>query len=224
MSKIEDAFKKIEKTYGKGTIRYLKDSEPIAENLLSTGSLLIDSALGGGIGYGRIVEEFGAEASGKTTLALSIAAECQKVGGKVAYVDVEQALDLEYAKKIGVDVDNMIFTQPSSAEQALEIVDILAQTGEVNLIIVDSVAALCPQAELDGEMSDVTIGLLARLMSKALRKITATLNQNNCAVVFINQIREKISTGWAPAGDSTTTTGGRALKFFASQRIELKKA
>ena len=223
MSNLEDAFKKIEKTYGRGTIRYLKDSEPISENLLSTGSLLIDSALGGGIGYGRIIELYGVESSGKSTLCLHLAAECQKTGGKVAYVDVEQACDLDYAKKLGVNVDELIFTQPSSAEQALEIVDILAKTGEINLIIVDSVAALCPQAELDGEMSDMTIGLLARLMSKALRKITATLNQSNCAVVFVNQIREKISTGWAPMGDTTTTTGGRALKFFASQRIELKK-
>ena len=219
---LNEVLKKINKTYGENTVMTLGDQPPIVGNLLSTGSLLIDKALGGGIGYGRIAEIYGAESSGKSTLCLQLAASCQKNGGRVAYIDVEQALDTNYAKHLGVNVDDLIFTQPSSGEQALEIVDMLAKSGEINLIIVDSVAALTPQAELNGEMTDMTIGLLARLMSKALRKITATINEQNCAVVFINQIREKISTGFS-MGPSETTTGGRALKFFASQRIELKK-
>lgn len=222
MSNLDKAFADITKKFGKGTIMTLGDTDPITRNLLSTGSLLIDKALGGGIGYGRIAEIYGVESSGKSTLCLHLAAECQKTGGKVAYVDVENALDVEYAKKLGVNTDELIFTQPTTGEQALEIVDILAQTGEVNLIIVDSVAALVPQAELEGEMTDMNIGLLRRLMSKAMRKLTGTLNEKNCAVVFINQIREKISTGFS-MGPSETTTGGRALKFFASQRIELRK-
>ena len=221
---LEAAFSKINKMYGSGSIMTLSDQEPINDNLLSTGSLLIDQALGGGIGYGRLVEIYGVESSGKSTLCLQIAAECQKAGGKVAYIDVENALDVEYAKHLGVDTDALIFAQPSSAEQALDIVDILGKTGEVQLIIVDSVAALAPQAELDGEMADMTIGLVARILSKALRKITASINQNRCAVIFINQIREKISTGFGGGyGEQTTTPGGRALKFFASQRIELRK-
>ena len=212
----------INKTYGKGTIMTLGDTEPIVHNMLSSGSLLIDKVLGGGIGYGRITEIYGAESSGKTTLCLQFAAECQKTGGRVAYIDVENALDTIYAAHLGVNVNDLIFTQPSSGEQALEIVDMLVKSGEVNLIIVDSVAALTPQAELDGEMGDVTIGLQARMMSKAMRKLTGALNEKNCAIIFINQIREKINTGFS-MGDPTTTTGGRALKFFASQRIELKK-
>ena len=219
---LQAAFDKINKEFGKNSVMVLGETEPIKENLLSTGSLLIDQALGGGIGCGRITEVYGVESSGKSTLCLHIAAECQKNGGIVAYIDTENALDVDYASKLGVNVDDLIFAQPQSAEQALEIVDQLAQTGEVNLIILDSVAALAPQAELNGEMADVTIGLVARLMSKACRKITGTLNQKNCAVIFINQIREKVSTGFS-MGPSETTTGGRALKFFASQRIELRK-
>ena len=219
---LDKAFAEISKKFGKGTIMTLGDTEPVKENLLSTGSLLIDKALGGGIGYGRITEVYGVESSGKSTLCLHLAAECQKNGGKVAYVDAENALDVEYAKKLGVNTDELIFTQPTTGEQALEIVDILAQTGEVNLIIVDSVAALVPQVELEGEMTDMNIGLLRRLMSKAMRKLTGTLNEKNCAVVFIHQIRDKVATGWS-SGPSETTTGGRALKFFASQRIELRK-
>lgn len=222
MSKLDEALKKINKEYGQGTVMTLGDTTPITTNLLSTGSLLIDKVLGGGIGYGRITEIYGVESSGKSTLCLHLAAECQKNGGTVAYVDVENALDVSYARHLGVDTDKLIFTQPSSAEQALAIVETLAETGEVNLVIVDSVAALAPQAELDGEMTDMTIGLVARLMSKALRKITGKLNDKNCAVIFINQIRDKISTGFS-MGPSETTTGGRALKFFASQRIELRK-
>jgi len=219
---LKDTLDKLNKTYGKGTIMTLGDTEPITHNMLSSGSLLIDKVLGGGIGYGRITEIYGAESSGKTTLCLQFAAECQKNGGRVAYVDVENALDTTYAAHLGVNTNDLIFTQPSSGEQALEIVDALVKSGEVNLIIVDSVAALTPQAELDGEMSDVTIGLLARMMSKAMRKLTGSLNEHNCAVIFINQIRMKISTGFS-MGNPETTTGGNALKFFASQRIELKK-
>ena len=221
---LADAFSRINKMYGANSIMKLSDTPPINENLLSTGSLLIDQILGGGIGAGRVTEIYGVESSGKSTLCLQIAAECQKNGGKVAYIDVENALDVEYAKHLGVDTDELIFAQPSSAEQALDIVDILGKTGEVQLIIVDSVAALSPQAELDGEMADMTIGLVARILSKALRKITASINQSKCAVIFINQIREKISTGFGGGyGEQTTTPGGRALKFFASQRIELRK-
>lgn len=222
-SNLENAFKEINRKFGKGTIQVLGDSRPITTNLLSTGSMLIDAALGGGIGKGRITEIYGVESSGKSTLCLQIAAECQHNGGKVAYIDVENALDPIYAEHLGVNVQDLIFSQPSSAEQALDVVDILAGTGEVDLIIVDSVAALAPQVELDGEMSDMTIGVLARLMAKACRKITGTLNQKNCAVIFINQIREKVATGFS-MGPSETTTGGRALRFFASQRIELRKA
>ena len=219
---LQAAFDKLNKQFGKNSVTVLGEMEPIKEHLLSSGSLLIDQALGGGIGYGRVVELYGVESSGKSTLCLHFASQCQKEGGIVAYIDTENALDVDYAHKLGVNTDDLIFAQPQSAEEALEIVDQLAQTGEVNLIILDSVAAIAPQAELNGEMSDVTIGLVARLMSKALRKITATLNQNKCAVIFINQIREKVSTGFS-MGPSETTTGGRALKFFASQRIELRK-
>lgn len=219
---LQAAFDKINKEFGKNSIMVLGETPPIKENLISTGSLLIDQALGGGIGCGRITEVYGVESSGKSTLCLHIAAECQKTGGIVAYIDVENALDVEYATKLGVNVNDLIFAQPTSAEQALDIIEDLAETGEVNLIILDSVAALCPEAELDGDMGDQTIGLLARLMSKACRKITGKLNQKNCAVIFINQIREKVSTGFS-MGPSETTSGGRALKFFASQRIELRK-
>ena len=219
---LSDVLTKLNKTYGAGTIMTLGDKEPITHNLLSSGSLLIDKVLGGGIGYGRITEIYGPESAGKTTLALQFAAECQKNGGRVAYIDAENAVDIHYASHLGVKVEDLIFTQPSSGEQALEIADALVKSGEVNLIIVDSVAALVPQAELDGEMTDVTIGLQARMMSKAMRKLTGALNEKNCAIIFINQIREKINTGFS-MGDPTTTTGGRALKFFASQRIELKK-
>ena len=219
---LKDVLEKLNKTYGKGTIMTLGDTEPIAHNMLSSGSLLIDKILGGGIGYGRITEIYGAESSGKTTLSLQFAAQCQKEGGRVAYIDVENALDVNYAKHLGVNTNEMIFTQPSSGEQALEIADALIKSGEVNLIVVDSVAALTPQAELDGEMGDVTIGLQARMLSKAMRKLTGSLNEHNCAIIFINQIRMKINTGFM-MGNPETTTGGNALKFYASQRIELRK-
>ena len=219
---LDDVLAAINKKYGSGSIMTLGDTRPVATNLLSTGSLMIDKVLGGGIGYGRVTELYGVESSGKSTLCLHIAAECQKNGGTVAYIDTENALDTKYAAQLGVDVQKLIFSQPDSAEQALEIVDMLAQSGKVNLIVLDSVAALAPQAELDGEMSDMTIGLVARLLSKSLRKITHTLNEKNCAVIFINQLRDKISTGFS-MGPSEGTPGGRALKFFASQRIELRK-
>ena len=219
---LDDVLAAINKKYGSGSIMTLGDTRPVATNLLSTGSLMIDKILGGGIGYGRVTELYGVESSGKSTLCLHIAAECQKNGGTVAYIDTENALDTKYAAQLGVDVQKLIFSQPDSAEQALEIVDMLAQSGKVNLIVLDSVAALAPQAELDGEMSDMTIGLVARLLSKSLRKITHTLNEKNCAVIFINQLRDKISTGFS-MGPSEGTPGGRALKFFASQRIELRK-
>ena len=219
---LDDVLAAINKKYGSGSIMTLGDTRPVATNLLSTGSLMIDKILGGGVGYGRVTELYGVESSGKSTLCLHIAAECQKNGGTVAYIDTENALDTKYAAQLGVDVQKLIFSQPDSAEQALEIVDMLAQSGKVNLIVLDSVAALAPQAELDGEMSDMTIGLVARLLSKSLRKITHTLNEKNCAVIFINQLRDKISTGFS-MGPSEGTPGGRALKFFASQRIELRK-
>ena len=219
---LDDVLAAINKKYGSGSIMTLGDTRPVATNLLSTGSLMIDKILGGGIGFGRVTELYGVESSGKSTLCLHIAAECQKNGGTVAYIDTENALDTKYAAQLGVDVQKLIFSQPDSAEQALEIVDMLAQSGKVNLIVLDSVAALAPQAELDGEMSDMTIGLVARLLSKSLRKITHTLDEKNCAVIFINQLRDKISTGFS-MGPSEGTPGGRALKFFASQRIELRK-
>ena len=219
---LSDVLDKINKTYGKGSIMTLGDMAPINENLLSSGSLLIDKVLGGGIGYGRVTEVFGAESSGKTTLCLQFAAQCQKEGGRVAYIDVENAVDVVYAKKLGVDTNALMFSQPSSGEEALGIAEMLVKSGNVNLIIVDSVAALTPQAELDGEMGDQNIGLLARLMGKAMRKLAGALNESNCAIIFINQIRDKINTGFS-MGDPTTTTGGRALKFFASTRIKLTK-
>ena len=219
---LDDVLAAINKKYGSGSIMTLGDTRPVATNLLSTGSLMIDKVLGGGIALGRATEIYGVESSGKSTLCLHIAAECQKNGGTVAYIDTENALDTKYAAQLGVDVQKLIFSQPDSAEQALEIVDMLAQSGKVNLIVLDSVAALAPQAELDGEMSDMTIGLVARLLSKSLRKITHTLNEKNCAVIFINQLRDKISAGFS-MGPSEGTPGGRALKFFASQRIELRK-
>jgi recombination protein RecA len=222
-SKLNNILTNINKKFGEGTIRSLGDARPIVQNLLSTGSLLIDQALGGGLAYGRIIEVYGVESSGKTTFCLQCAVQCQRAGGRVAIIDVENALDVDYARRLGLDVNALIFTQPSSGEQALEIAEMLATSGEINLIVVDSVAALTPQAELDGEMTDMNIGLLARLMSKAMRKLTHALNDKNCAMIFINQIREKVSTGFS-MGPSETTTGGRALKFYASQRIELRKA
>lgn len=220
---LAETLNKLNKTYGENTIMTLGSMPTITDNCISSGSLLIDKILGGyGIAKGRITEIYGLESSGKTTLTLQFAAQCQKEGGRVAFIDAENALDMAYAEHLGVNVDDMIFTQPSSGEQALEIVDALAKTGEVDLIIVDSVAALVPLAELNGEMTDQNIGLQARMMSKAMRKLTGTLNEHQCAIIFINQIRMKINTGFM-MGNPETTTGGNALKFYSSQRIELRK-
>ena len=222
-SNLEKTLANINKKFGQSSIMRLGEAPKATENALSTGSLLIDKILGGvGIPVGRIVEVYGRESSGKSSLALQLVAQAQKEGKNVAYVDVEQAMDPMYAKQLGVDIDNLLFSQPSSGEQALEIVDDLAKSGEIALIIVDSVAALTPQVILDGDMGDQTIGVLARLLSKSLSKIINSAAENNCTVLFINQIREKISTGFS-TGPSETTTGGNALKFYASQRIELKK-
>lgn len=223
MTNLEQLFKDVDKKYGKGELMWLGDQNPIACNKLSTGSLLVDKILGGGIGYGRITEIYGAESSGKSTLALQIAAQCQQAGGTVMYIDTENALDLDYARVLGVDTNKVLFSQPETAEIALDLVKMGCNTGEINLIIVDSVAALVPEAVLNGEIGDVTIGLLARLMSKVLGQLATILNDKNCALIFINQIRAKINTGFQ-MGNPETTTGGNALKYFASQRIELRKA
>ena len=209
----------INKKFGKSSVVVLGDDEPNKVNCISTGSLQLDKILGGGIARGRIAEIYGIEGGGKTSLCLQIVAQCQSQDGTVAYIDTENAVDLQYSQTLGVDVSKLIFSQPSSAEQALDIVDALVKSGEVDLIVVDSVAALAPQAELDGEMGDATVGLMARLMGKALRKITASVNQTNCAVIFINQLRSNIG-GY---GNPDVTPGGRALKYAASQRIEMRK-
>jgi len=219
MSNLEKALAEINKKFGKGSVLVLGDKDPNKVNCIPTGSLQLDKILGGGIALGRVSEIYGVEGAGKTSLCLQLVAQCQSSGGVVAYVDTENAVDLNYAKTLGVDVKHLIFSQPSSAEQALDIVEALVKSNEVKLVISDSVAALAPQAELDGEMGDATIGLTARLMGKALRKITAAVNQANCAVVFINQLRSNIG-GY---GNPDTTTGGRALKYAASQRIEMRK-
>jgi len=219
MGNLEKALADINKKFGKSSVIILGDKDPNKVNCIPTGSLQLDKILGGGIALGRIAEVYGVEGAGKTSLCLQIVAQCQSTGGNVAYVDVENAVDLNYAKTLGVDVKHLIFSQPSSAEQALDIVEALVKSNEVKLVIIDSVAALAPQAELDGEMGDATIGLTARLMGKALRKITAAVNQANCAVIFINQLRSNIG-GY---GNPDTTTGGRALKYAASQRIEMRK-
>ena len=219
MNNLEKALADINKRFGKSSVIVLGDEEPNKVNCISTGSLQLDKILGGGIALGRISEIYGVEGAGKTSLCLQLVAKCQETGGNVAYVDVENAVDLNYARTLGVDVKHLIFSQPSSAEQALDIVEALVKSNEVKLVIIDSVAALAPQAELDGEMGDATIGLQARLMGKALRKITAAVNQANCAVVFINQLRSNIG-GY---GNPDTTTGGRALKYAASQRVEMRK-
>jgi recombination protein RecA len=192
---LEDALKAIEKTYGKGSVMRLGDHARVDVDVIPTGSLLLDQALGvGGYPKGRIVEIYGPESSGKTTLALHAVAECQKKGGRAAYIDAEHAIDPDYASKLGVNIDELILSQPDSGEQALEIVEMLAQSGAIDIIIVDSVAALVPQAELDGVMSDNQVGLQARLMSKAMRKLAAILDKTGCLVVFINQLREKVGS------------------------------
>ncbi|WP_406614426.1 recombinase RecA [Mycoplasma corogypsi] len=218
---IQNAIKEIEKKYGKESIMLLGQVPDVKVETVHSGSYSLDQALGiGGIPKGRIIEIYGPESCGKTTLSLHIIAEMQKQGGIAAFIDAEHSIDPSYASNIGVNVDNLIVSQPDSGEQALEIVDILAKSGKIDLIVVDSVAALVPEAELNGEMSDQQIGLQARLMSKALRKITGNLNKNKTTIIFINQIREKVGVIF---GNPETTPGGRALKFYSSIRIEVRK-
>jgi len=218
---VDQAISQIEKQFGRGSI--MKMGEDKVEDIpaISTGSLALDLALGiGGVPRGRIVEIYGPEASGKTTLALHIAAETQAAGGMVAYVDAEHALDVGYARRLGVDVDSLLVSQPDSGEQALDITEILVRSGAIDALIIDSVAALVPRAELEGEMGDQHMGLQARLMSQALRKLTATIHKSMTCVVFINQIRMKIGVMF---GSPETTTGGNALKFYASQRLDIRR-
>ena len=218
---LAQAIKNIEKAYGKGSVMKLGDRPHVDVDVIPSGSLLIDNTLGvGGYPKGRIIEIFGPESSGKTTLALEAVAQAQQKGGRAAYVDAEHAIDPEYAAKLGVDIDELILSQPDNGEQALEIVEMLAQSGAIDIIIVDSVAALVPQQELDGVMSDNQVGLQARLMSKAMRKLAGILNKTGCCVIFINQLREKVGVFY---GNPETTTGGRALKFYASIRIDLRR-
>ncbi len=219
---IELAISQIEKQFGKGSIMRLgKDGVPVDIATISTGSPALNIALGaGGVPRGRVVEIFGPESSGKTTLALHIAAEAQKTQGAVAFIDAEHALDLAYAKKLGVNTDDLLLSQPDTGEQALEIADVLIRSGAVDLIVIDSVAALVPRAELEGEMGDSHMGLQARLMSQALRKLTSTISKSNTCVIFINQIRHKIGVMF---GSPETTTGGNALKFYATIRMDIRK-
>jgi len=218
---LDEALKQIEKEFGKGTIMKLGERPTVDVDAIPSGSLLLDEALGvGGYPRGRVVEIFGPESSGKTTLALHAIAECQHLGGQAAFVDAEHSIDPIYARNLGVNIDNLILSQPDSGEQALQIVQMLAQSDAFDLIVVDSVAALVPQAELDGEMTDQTVGSQARLMSKALRKIVGVLNQHECTIIFINQLREKVGVIY---GNPEVTTGGRALKFYASVRIDIRR-
>ncbi len=219
---IDLAFAQIEKQFGKGSIMRLGSKEAIVPiSVISTGSISLDAALGvGGVPRGRVVEIFGPESSGKTTIALQVIAEAQKLGGMAAFVDAEHALDPSYAKKLGVDTDNLLVSQPDYGEQALEITEQLVRSGAIDVLVVDSVAALVPKAELDGEMGDSHMGLQARLMSQALRKLTGTVSKSRTCLVFINQIREKIGVMF---GNPETTTGGRALKFYASVRADIRR-
>ena len=208
--------------FGKGSVMKLGERPDVSYDIIHSGSLLIDNVLGiGGYPKGRIIEIYGPESSGKTTLALSAIAECQKAGGRAAFVDAEHAIDPNYAQKLGVDTDELILSQPDHGEQALEIVEMLARSEAIDIIVVDSVAALVPQSELDGEMTDSNVGAHARLMSKAMRKLAGVLNKSNCTVIFINQLREKVGVIY---GNPEVTTGGRALKFYATIRIDIRKA
>jgi recombination protein RecA len=219
---LQAALAQIEKQFGKGTIMRLGDGEVVEDiQVVSTGSLGLDVALGvGGLPRGRVIEIYGPESSGKTTLTLQAIAEMQKLGGTCAFIDAEHALDSQYAQKLGVNLQELLISQPDTGEQALEIVDALVRSGSVDLIVVDSVAALTPKAELEGEMGDSLPGLQARLMSQALRKLTATIKKSNCMVIFINQIRMKIGVMF---GNPETTTGGNALKFYASVRLDIRR-
>ena len=218
---LDTAIQYIEKKFGKGAIMKLGANEKLDIEAIPTGSMTLDLALGiGGIPRGRIIELYGPESSGKTTVALHCIAETQKLGGEVAFIDVEHALDPNYAKKLGVNIDNMLVAQPDSGEQALEIAEALARSGAIDCIVIDSVAAMVTKAEIDGEMGDTHVGQLARLMSQAMRKLTSVLSKSNCAAIFINQIREKIGVMY---GNPETTPGGRALKFYASVRMDVRK-
>ena len=219
---LDSALAQIERQFGKGSIMRLGGDQPVAEiAATSTGSLGLDIALGiGGLPKGRIIEIYGPESSGKTTLALHVIAEEQKKGGVCAFVDAEHALDVQYARKLGVDLDDLLVSQPDTGEQALEIVDTLVRSGAISVIVVDSVAALTPKAELEGDMGDSAVGLHARLMSQAMRKLTGSISRTNCMVIFINQIRMKIGVMF---GSPETTTGGHALKFYASVRLDIRR-
>jgi len=218
---VEQAISQIERQFGKGSIMKLGDERILDIPAISTGSLSLDLALGvGGVPRGRVVEIYGPESSGKTTLALHVAAEAQAEGGMVAFVDAEHALDMNYAKNLGVEVDSLLVSQPDTGEQGLDIAEILVRSGAIDLLVIDSVAALVPRAEIEGEMGDQHMGLQARLMSQALRKLTATISKSRTCVVFINQIRMKIGVMF---GSPETTTGGNALKFYASQRLDIRR-
>ena len=218
---LESVFSVIEKEYGTGSIMKLGDANSVDVEVIPTGSLTLDMALGvGGLPRGRVIEIYGPESSGKTTVALHVVAEAQKMGGEAAFIDAEHALDPVYAKKLGVDIDNLIVAQPDTGEQALDIAEALVRSGALDVIVVDSVAALVPKAEIDGEMGDSHVGLLARLMSQALRKLTAVISKSGTVVIFINQLRETVGVMY---GNPETTPGGRALKFFSSVRLDVRR-
>ena len=218
---LETCLANIEKTYGKGTVMRLGENSHVVVEGIPTGSLALDIALGiGGVPKGRIIEIYGPESSGKTTLALHIVAEAQKRGGEVAFIDAEHALDPTYARALGVDIDSMLISQPDTGEQGLEICEALVRSGAIDVVVVDSVAALTPRAEIEGDMGDSHVGLLARLMSQALRKLAGSIAKTNCIVIFINQLREKVGVVY---GNPEVTTGGRALKFYASVRMEVRR-
>ena len=218
---LDNALKQIEKEYGQGTIMKLGTKDIVEVGSVSTGSFGLDKALGiGGLPRGRVVEIYGPESSGKTTLTLQVIAECQKAGGSAAFIDAEHALDPEYAKALGVDIDELVVSQPDTGEQALEVTDTLIQSKSLDVIVIDSVAALVPRAELEGDMGDSHVGLQARLMSQALRKITGNIQKSNTMVIFINQIRMKIGVMF---GNPETTTGGNALKFYSSVRLDIRR-
>ena len=219
---LADAIKQIEKQYGKGSIMKLGERSAVEVDAISSGSIKVDEALGiGGYPRGRIIEIYGPESSGKTTLALHAIAEVQKSGGRAAFIDAENAIDPIYARNLGVNIDELILSQPDSGEQALEITEMLIKSGAIDLVVVDSVAALVPQAELDGEMGDAHVGLQARLMSKAMRKLSGLMNKSECTAIFINQLREKVGIMF---GNPETTPGGRALKFYASVRLDSRRS
>lgn len=221
LNALNQALGKIEKEFGKGSVMKLGEATSMAVDVISTGSIGLDIAVGiGGLPKGRIIEVYGPESSGKTTVALHTVAEAQKQGGIAAFIDAEHALDPVYAKALGVDIDNLIISQPDTGEQALEIAEALIRSGAIDIIVVDSVAALVPRAEIEGEMGDSHVGLQARLMSQALRKLTGSIKKSNCVAIFINQLREKVGIMF---GNPETTTGGRALKFYSSVRLDVRK-